>query len=223
MPKRRRSGRHTVPRRKKPRRAMRAKRLNRSKRSGPFPDKTIVTMRYVEEVPINAAAGLVATHVFRANSVFDPNFSGVGHQPYGHDTLATVYQKTRVLSSKCNVIFNTPSAAAVAPAVVGVKLSSSSVATANPSLIREQPHCAWTSLDSQLSVRVKKNYVTKRFFSTRGSKDLQALVGANPVQEAFFQVWVTAADDSVNIDPVFAQVVITYKVLWSDPLALGQS
>lgn len=48
-----------------------------------------------------------AAHIFRGNSLFDPDLTGVGVQPYGFDELikTTMYNTYTVVASKCRVYF----------------------------------------------------------------------------------------------------------------------
>ena len=46
------------------------------------------------------------------NSLFDPDFTGTGHQPYYFDQFATIYQRYTVIGSKLTATF-TPIPAAI--------------------------------------------------------------------------------------------------------------
>jgi len=52
-------------------------------------------LRYAENVAASSAGGEY-TYVFRLNSINDFDYSGGGHQPMGHDELATLYENYRV-------------------------------------------------------------------------------------------------------------------------------
>jgi len=58
---------------------------------------------------LNLSSGALnyALQVFRGNSIFDPDLTGVGHQPLGHDQWANFYEYYRVLGSSIVVDFAT--------------------------------------------------------------------------------------------------------------------
>lgn len=62
-------------------------------------------MKYAESLNIvGPALGGLTQYVFNLNSIFDPNRTGFGHQPYGHDTMSTIYNRYRVI--KCNYVIS---------------------------------------------------------------------------------------------------------------------
>lgn len=69
-----------------------------------MPLHKIVKMKYVENVSITTAGvGLVSFGAFRANSIYDPNYSGAGHQAFLRDEYATFYKEYCVIGAKCTV------------------------------------------------------------------------------------------------------------------------
>lgn len=53
-----------------------------------FPRRMFTTFKYGEDFTLtNAAANLPVSYAFRANSMFDPNLTGLGAQPRYYDTL----------------------------------------------------------------------------------------------------------------------------------------
>jgi len=62
----------------------------------------IVKMRYVTKLQLISSSG--ATHYnFRANSCYDPDYDGAGHQPMGFDQMALKYNHYQVLGSRIKV------------------------------------------------------------------------------------------------------------------------
>jgi hypothetical protein len=64
-----------------------------------FPDELKCTLKYVEE-GISFSGLAPSAQVFRINSLFDPNLTGVGHQPLWFDQLAFVYGKYLVTAAR---------------------------------------------------------------------------------------------------------------------------
>lgn len=92
-----------MPRRKS---GYRGKNMNRitSESSSAFtgiPDEKHVKLQYTTFV--NLSGTPTARHLFRGNSINDPDQSGVGDQPVGHDQWANFYEKYMVKSSKIQV------------------------------------------------------------------------------------------------------------------------
>ena len=90
-----------------------------------FPDEFITTIRYVDVYTLTSASNGIAKQYMRMNSLFDPDQTGTGHQPYYFDQFAALYNRYTVLGSKLTAEFSLlPSAIATAqpsgPAVIGV-------------------------------------------------------------------------------------------------------
>lgn len=72
-------------------------------RSYPLGGSRKVTMIYAETFNLNPPSAGVAAWIFRANSCFDPSFTGVGHQPRGFDQLMSLYDHGTVIGSKIDI------------------------------------------------------------------------------------------------------------------------
>lgn len=60
----------------------------------PIPQRYITKMKYSEVITTDVNG----TFQINLNSLYDPNRSGIGHQPYGFDPLAVLYNRYRVIS-----------------------------------------------------------------------------------------------------------------------------
>lgn len=76
-------------------RGQRTTNVNRGLR--PFASRYITKMKYSEVFTLSIANNY--TQIMNLNSLFDPNSTGVGHQPYGFDQLAAIYNRYRVIST----------------------------------------------------------------------------------------------------------------------------
>lgn len=68
-------------------------------RVGCMPQSLYTQHRYCEEISLssdNITGYTGSQYEFRLNSLFDPNLTGVGHQPQGFDQMAALYASYRV-------------------------------------------------------------------------------------------------------------------------------
>lgn len=91
-----------------------------------FPDTLRTQLRYADVFILTSTVGSVAEHAMRMNSLYDPDFTGTGHQPYFYDQLASVYSRYSVVKStmKCKfslVANSTGTAQPSGPCMIGVK------------------------------------------------------------------------------------------------------
>lgn len=201
-------------------------------------DKQLVKMRYAEVVSLNAGIGTSASWLFRANSIFDPDYSGVGHQPMGHDEWATFYGHYVVSKSTISVrpIMR-------AGATDGVVLGLSTVGTnglagtAIPvTRMIEQGRCTYQVLGPSTgafgnapSGTLWASYDPRKFFGIKDVSDaqvgtqLKAPFGSNPDEDVFFQIFTEATVGTADPGAIECLVVIDYTCLLTEPLPLGQS
>lgn len=66
-----------------------------------FPKTLKVKHRYVgAPVQLNCVAGVMNTHVWNANSLYDPDQTGTGHQPMYYDQMNLIYDHYVVIAAK---------------------------------------------------------------------------------------------------------------------------
>lgn len=70
-----------------------------------FPDRLQTKLHYCDVVLLSASAGSPGLYQFRMNSLFDPDYSNVGHQPQWYDQLSAVYNYYTVTGSKITATF----------------------------------------------------------------------------------------------------------------------
>lgn len=198
-----------------------------------FPNNKIVKMRYVDGVYMNPTAGTPQTFFFSANSIFDPNRTGTGHQPIGRDQWFNFYNHYCVVGSKITVNFTYGGATTQScPAICAVYLTDDITLTAtSPDMLIEQGKSRWKYLpvaaNSFATKTVYNTYSPKKFFNIKDIKDnvtrLGALQTVSPSEEAFFCLYIGQIDTSLDCPNVMATVTIEYSVMFSEPKELAQS
>lgn len=184
------------------------------------PNRKIVKMRYSDTIELNPGLTVPSGHAFRASSIFDPDYTGVGHQPMSHDQWALFYNHYTVIGSKIRFKFSS-STAGTEPIVCGVILNDDASAPSTVSSLIEQGRGGYTMLDtkSRSVITLKKGYSARRFHNVADVKDvdrLSATFGTNPTENAFFVVWAACLSGG---DPatMYGQVTIDYLCVLKEP------
>lgn len=221
---------------KKKRYAFKKKRFGRSQalvRVG-FPRNQAVKLRYVTSVSINPAIGQLAYHFFRANSLYDPDLTGTGHQPMTFDMWSTLYNHYVVCGAKITVTFVADGSTTLVPLIFGVALTDDTTSTSTPSVLMENGTTGYrvttpNGANTQGHMpRMSKTFSAKKFFSIVNPMDNVARIGAgisaDPTEVAFFAVFVGALPDvAQDLAAMTMMVVIEYFAIFSEPKEQVQS
>lgn len=215
--------------RKRPyrKRTYRRRRLVSNSVPSGMPVQRVAKLRYVEKITLSSTVGGLQTWVWGANNIFDPNVSGTGHQPMGHDQWAGLFNHYVVLGSKIHLQVSSASTP-ISPAYCGVYLTDS--ATAPYSNYEEyiearKGEAKLISQDSTRTTHLNNKFSAKKFFNVKDVKDnidrLGALVGVSPNEQAYYASWYQTANGSTDTAAFLA--VIDYIVLYSEPKDLTKS
>lgn len=200
-----------------------------------IPKSTVKKFRYVQDISIDpVGAGVMQSYVFRANSLYDPDYESVivGHQPYGFDQyVPTLYNHATVLGSKITCVFSLGNPAlynAQNNIICGLSLKDSSIKQTNSELVREQGgYSTWTMISNAEAPKTKSlKYSAKKFHGVRDVKDnqqLQCSGNNNPEEQAFFHIWACPPASNVDSSNVLVQVIIEYIALLQEPNTFSQS
>lgn len=193
----------------------------------PFPANRKVTLRYCQTLVLDPSGGSPSPYnAFRAASIWDPDATGVGHQPWGRDLYAQLYNQYLVLSSKIT-IRALQTGTQTNPTIYGVQLSEDGTFDADPvSQVMENPYIRWrwiqTIANGNVETPVSMTYSLRKYFNVEDPRDAQlqygAAIGADPTfVQPYFLVWARSFDDAADIPALNLIVTITYNVLFSAP------
>lgn len=179
-----------------------------------FPDSIITKLRYCDSYRMTSTLGAVITSNFRANSIFDPYETGVGHQPMWRDNFAAIYNKYVVLGSKITVTFLNNSAN---NAVVGINGEDDTSSSTTVTTRMEMNNSVWAGMNSQSSsAGTQKLFYTYNPKEDLGSdvKDDQGSlvdVGSTPTEQWFYSVWGALLEGTTGTFDILVEIDYTVK------------
>lgn len=204
-----------------------------------LPNSKLVRLRYTENLALNPGAAAMVEYEWRANSIYDPNYTGTGHQPAGAVELRPWYDHFTVLSSwiKMVPVFE-GNAAPDTNGAFGIILSdqtgqaTSLWGTGHGGIAaiiesrRGRGAYNLVKLDTQNQVKrsaVFKRYNARRFFgySVVGHDNHQGKLGAwgtgaNPDEDVLFSCWYSCINTG-NPAALNFLFILEYVCLLTEP------
>jgi len=192
----------------------------------PFPTRMLATLKYTDTIPLQSALVPILNLYYSCNSIYDPYRSGGGHQPYGHDTYATIYNQYTVIRSKCT--FQLGQSAAVLNLYSWGGGIADDTATAP---VFDQ----WTERPTYKVERMMNNAGpgakpmtlywdrNRRFPDPDTAQSLSANFGTNPAEEEFFELIAQTSASGASIGTVYMMITIEYVCEMYENKDLGSS
>lgn len=172
---------------------------------------------------VTGLAGVTTEYIFNMNGIYDPDATFAGHQPYGRDTYALIYNKYKVHSIKYRV--EAIGSLNSAPAVLNVVPNQLVSPIGGLSIQLESPYAksAITSYGERVLLKgsVDLARMTGRTKTQYGSDSLyEAIMTSNPSEQMGLHV--SLGQPSTQTSCVL-KVWIEYLVEFFDPIQQAQS
>lgn len=213
---------------------------------GNFPPRKTVALRYVDSIALDAAAATAAVQVFRVNNIFDPDYSGFGHQPMFRDNYATLYNRYKVNYATITMVaMTTHKVNVIAPVTLEGTTTSNSEFYANNQracrmwILRDQfvndypakldtlieegntnltwKYCPQTTSGYMPTLKYKC-WPHKQCNVAFNDDTLTAPMTAGPNNECYFVCGVSDLGDATDPGSMVFQFIITYNVTFYDLL-----
>lgn len=191
-----------------------------------IPDKTRVNLQYSDIINVNPGLPR-ATYIMRGNSLYDPDFTGTGHQPLYFDQYMALYSKYRVLGSRIKVTFINNQGSS--SAVLALVPSTEPVILTTYHGIREIPRAKATapipvaarypfSLTSSSTTRVMCGLSS----AEQWDEDWSGTSTTNPNQIWYWLIYTQTADNTAN-DVGQLQIDLVYDCVFYDKIWINSS
>lgn len=187
-----------------------------------FPKMLKFKHKYATQRLFTTTSGVATTYVFRANGMYDPDFTGVGHQPLYFDQMGTVYNHWYVVASKIKWTFVPDGTSVQAPYRITCYVDDDSTPSGalTPDGASEQTGSVVKVC--QGGVNPSKETITMYYDAqkTWGNNVLansrqRGTVANDPSEQIFFHGQVTPLNGSSTVT-VYAIVEIEYTAIWNE-------
>lgn len=182
------------------------------------PTKEVVKLRYVGATSLDISLTPGNSHLFQANSMYDPDHTGVGHQPRQFDQRMTMFDHYTVLGSKITVqaVNNQTTPQGV---IVACTLQDDNVALVSLDDLMEYPkkrHRITTA--QQPRCTFTQNYSCKKFFHTKPLTDVnqRGSIVSNPLEGAYFGIYAHTMDNVTGTGSVDFIVTMDFIVAFTE-------
>lgn len=218
------------------RRRVRRRVMGRGTRRVPRPIPTGIVdvyqckLKYASSFLLTCATlGTSSTYVWRMNSLFDPDFTGGGHQPYMFDQISSLYTYYNVTS--CSVLLQMTPVTTSQDIIQIATRFNAQVDAAPPTAyeyLNELSRTKLTSLSPGTQKRVKGVANIAKLLGV-GSKiyrtdfDYLTLVGANPVASLTPSFSLTYASVTANQPMFLCEARFTYTCTFRKRIFKAQS
>lgn len=192
-----------------------------------FPKRIVCTHKYVGFRDLTSTSGVVGTYRFAANGMFDPDHTGVGHQPMYFDNLSAIYDHFTVIGSKI-VVKVVPKTATAGPGAVAIFVNDdTSTNITNVGTAVEQSSGTTALLlpvGQSTPLVLTKTWSAKKTFggSVLGNDNLQGNSAADPSEGQFFDICYQDLTTSPTTSTVQLWVEIQYTAVWDELRDLAQ-
>ncbi|AYP28731.1 MAG: putative capsid protein [Circoviridae sp.] len=191
-----------------------------------MPNVFKTSLHYRETILLSSSTLLpTAFNNFSMNSLFDPNRTGTGHQPYGFDQLAAFYGRYYVTGAKMICTFSCQTkdtdSTVTGPILCGVTgRAESTFATQNADNWAEYPNADTVLLSTDETSRQLTSYYTPSLLGwTKQDRANIANLTSNPPREWLAAPWIFNTGQTAATDTI-CHVHIEFDCEFSYPVAL---
>lgn len=205
----------------KPRRIVRQPRLRNNVSMGVgFPKKLTATLKYHEQIYLPSLTGSYSVMNFCLNGLFDPNLSGVGHQPLYFDQYMAIYNHYTVIGAKVKVtLFQSTTSASVPFKSVLYENPDTTLSITDMSTLAEQSKSSSSVLINGTTPRyMTHKWSAKKTFggSVMGNDELRGDAGANPVEQSVCAIITRPVDYVADTGALYGMVDIEYITVFTE-------
>lgn len=192
-----------------------------------YPSTRTACLRFNTVLNFDLSSGIgQGVHLYRANSIFDPDQSLGGTTALGYTQWNAFYNHYLVYRSRIKIEATGSDNSATGAVIVWCALQDSDTTTPTTvPMILAQPYCSHKVLNGFAGIgkaSIFNRFDARAFFSARNVRDQQVRLGAafgqNPSEDAMFSIGVqTMSGTAVGNCKISVLVSIEYDTLFTEP------
>lgn len=186
-----------------------------------FPQRLKVVLPYAFAGRTSPGVVTSDDHVFRINSIFDPDVSLGGHRPRGAAEWDNIYTLYRVWKVEGEIVTRQRAAHGIDCFLVANNVSTNLAGTA---VLAEYPNAVRLGMTSSNTYPLKRKFclyphkvLGMTWQEYLSNEDTSALVTANPVGDCFMH-FITNQVDAATVLDIETEITIYYHVVYFDPV-----
>lgn len=182
-----------------------------------LPKIVYTKLNFCEVYSLSYTNPTVSNYAFRLNSIYDPDYTNIGKQPYMRDQFAALYGRYCVTGAKVKAYITTNTSAIDSIVTMRANTSTSTIADLQLEIERGAYR---TVVTNERPGRLNGYYSIAKVWGTSKNKVLtddlfSAQVGANPNNAVYLQVAFESMDQSTSAS-IQVQLQVTYYVKFYD-------
>jgi len=191
-----------------------------------FPTRVTMSHKYREQITLSPTAGAMASYNFSANSMYDPNLTGTGHQPMYFDQMAALYDHFVVNSATIKVTFVPKTQQNFAISCAVFENDDGSLAPTSVDFVGEQTSGSVVIIppNSSDAVIMRRTYKPRKIWGAdpMALAAQQGSAAASPTESTVWSI-VSQNHTSGATADVFVWVDIVYNATWTEVKDQGGS
>lgn len=189
-----------------------------------MPQRALTKLRYMEVIDATPSVALYA-YQFKINDLYDPNYTGAGHQPRGFDQLAYFYNMYRVHA--CKVTVRAQISTANIEFYAGIYLHTTTTTVGDLTDVSELKNSFYKVGNNEKPVIVSRyaniaNLAGKSKYVIKADDKYSAATNASPAELIYATIFAQAVDQTTSIG-LNLIVELTFFSEFNEPKALGDS
>lgn len=192
---------------------------------GGFPHSVFTTLKYVQSGTLNpGVGGTNAVQVFRCNGMYDPDYTGAGHQPRGFDEWMAIYDHYYVKRAKIVVEFHNGDGSL--EVMCGVAVRDDFPTETDPNDYHEQDShgrmLGRVGSSHNHTIMTRYYNFSKQNYTKYTDDENKGTATANPTEMGYFHLWCGQpwGGDSSN---TYYTATIYYSALFTELKDMTQS